>query len=118
MTLEHEGLARLMILTVRNPSLVKLLLRVTLSVEPRSSPASARGLKPMRGSRGTRRSQLQEVSIPMVTRGASKTSVDDVTEDDENDDEAEGNEHTIKQASRVAAKSVTKPKKRRSARRR
>lgn len=54
----------------------------------------------------------------MVTRGASKTSVDDVTEDDENDDEAEGNEHTTKQASRVAPKSVAKPKKRRSARRR
>lgn len=94
-------------------------LKITSFTEPRSSPTSIRGQKPTRGgSRGTRRSQLQALSIPVASRGASKASVDDITEDNENDDEAEGNEHAAKQTSRAVPKPPPKARKRRSTRRR
>lgn len=95
----------------------RLLICIDWSTDPRSSPASAPGPKSKR-SRGTRKSQLQEVSIPLTSSRASKASMDDGTEDDENED-AEGNDDPPKPPTRAAPKPATnKAKKRRSTRRR
>ncbi|MCJ1426722.1 hypothetical protein MMC29_004625 [Sticta canariensis] len=83
----------------------------------RSSPASAIGQRPSRGTRSSRRSQLQALTTPLV-----KSKVDDGTEEDrketeEKEDEMAGNEEPKGHVNASKAAS-SKAKKRRSGRRR
>ena len=98
---------------------------VDIHEEPRSSPAPLRGRGSTRGSRGPRRSQLQEVSIPgAVTRG-NKTTREDTVEGNqnalaENNQSVEEDSDAGKSNSRTATNKATpaSAKKRRSGRRR
>ena len=83
----------------------------------RSSPASAIGQRPSRGTRSSRRSQLQAVTTPLV-----KSKVDDGTEEDqketeEKEDDMAGNGEPKGHVNASKAAS-SKAKKRRSGRRR
>lgn len=98
---------------------------IDLQEEPRSSPASLRGRGSTRGARGPRRSHLQEVSIPGVTRRGNKSLREDDVEANqkehaENDDSVEEDSDVGKPNPRTPADKSTSAtaKKRRSVRRR
>ena len=55
-------------------------------IEPRSSPASLRGQRFIHGTRGARKSQLQEVSIPLTRKQESETVADDDEQGDRSGD--------------------------------
>ncbi|MCJ1468237.1 hypothetical protein MMC07_006865 [Pseudocyphellaria aurata] len=86
--------------------------------DPHSSPASAVGQRPSRGTRGSRRSQLQAVAPPLV-----KPKVDDATEDDQKETKEKavdktGNADDIRGNGNASKAVNNKAKKRRSGRRR
>lgn len=83
---------------------------ISTDPDPRSSPASAIGQRPSRGTRGSRRSQLQALAAPLA-----KSKLDDGTEEDQK--EAEGEESKANVSGAKAASSKAK-KRRRSGRRR
>lgn len=58
-----------------------------ISTDPHSSPASPIGQRPSRGTRGSRRSQLQASSNPLV-----RSKVDDSMEEDPKDSEEKAND--------------------------
>lgn len=100
-------------------------LSIDLQEEPRSSPAPLRGRGSTRGTRGPRRSHLQEVSIPGATRRGQKSTKEDAVEANqkehaENDDSVEEESDAGKPNSRTPINKTASAsaKKRRSVRRR
>lgn len=89
--------------------------------DPRSSPASLRGRGSARGSRGPRRSQLQEVSIPGASTRGNKSTREDAVEANQNNQSVEEDSDAGKTNSRPTPNKSSTPasaKKRRSVRRR
>ncbi|MCJ1270311.1 hypothetical protein MMC22_010207 [Lobaria immixta] len=82
------------------------------------SPTSAIGQRPSRGTRGSRRSQLQAVSTPLVNAKVGDSTEQDQKEIEEKEDDMAANEEEIKANANTSKAASSKAKKRRSGRRR
>lgn len=117
-TMKRDGKARLTILMVSKANSAVEIQEFWLISTDQPSPTSAIGQRPSRGTRGSRRSQLQAVSTPLVNAKVGDGTEQDQKEIEEKEDDMAANEEEIKVNANASKAASSKAKKRRSGRRR